>query len=295
MYGDDFDRDFDSVVTPPANAFNLTSQSDKAAAPLDVEPISRANDTECAPVRPDPPSSGDSVTQSCGSDGLSMEERLWQAGAACVQRDVRECVRVECRSYQWLGHLLCLCLVVGLTLSIAQATGSWCDPEFATFWNLVIATFAVDFAVMQPVFVAAVYLSRWLVQEPDDDDDEENVEENVSGTGGVCGHQRVRHDLHPIHGQWRYVGPFMHNIDFDDAVPDAINTASTATDIPVFRRLESNPLIEGKAAPEPNNPSTNDGKAATAVVDDIAAPSSAPAPRRNEGQSKRDALDVDSD
>jgi hypothetical protein len=67
------------------------------------------------------------------------------------------------------------------------------------FWPLIAIVVVLDVIVVQPFYVLVVYLWRWLLNDSEDDE-----------TGDLLS---IVHELHPIHGQWRYEGPLF---DMDD-------------------------------------------------------------------------------
>ena len=159
-------------------------------------------------------------------------------------RDPRECVVVDTSPYRAAGFAACACLAVTFGLVTVKTTAAWCDPAFAAFWLLLLETAAVDVVVAQPLLLAGTALWRWLTaaeedDEEDDDDDNRDQDDGSTGTLGSsdtsctqpqakdAGKKRapplsLRFDAHPIHGQWRHVGPLVvafDHADFDDATP----------------------------------------------------------------------------
>ena len=114
---------------------------------------------------------------------------------------------MDCRSFAVAGYIVCAFVSISLLLLISSNTVAWCASEMATFWTVMVASFALDAIVVQPLFVGTVYMWRWM-QSDDEIAADGNDAEDTSG---------IVHELHPIDGQWRYVGPVMASVPWDES------------------------------------------------------------------------------
>jgi hypothetical protein len=91
---------------------------------------------------------------------------------------------VESWSYTKAGFALCSVFALGLAAAAFVLMAPLCGKNLAAVELALAIAFAMDIAVAQPLFVAAVMLWRWLVSDRADGASE--------------------HSLHPIHGQRVY-------------------------------------------------------------------------------------------
>ena len=141
------------------------------------------------------------------NDGEDRGEYAARLGVSCVERDPRDCVQVDAWAFSAGGHVVALVACVGFALLVANNTKMWCDTDFAEYWLIFVAQLVTDVALVQPFIVLLVFAWRWMIHDADDDDENETTA------------NRVVHQLHPIHGQWRYVGAVSTDVTFD-TTPD---------------------------------------------------------------------------
>jgi hypothetical protein len=217
---DDLDAAY-STSPRSAGAAGNSSPSDDDVV-LAIEP--KAEDTGAAPAaipetstRPCTADDSKSGTGSsaAGTRSLNDTKSLRAAGASCTVRDPTTCVVIHSRNFTIVGHVASVVLSVLLALWTAASIAPWCAPEYAAFGWLLLYAALFDATAAQGAVVGGTYVWRWLNTDEDDalDDDDDNDGDCKEPTGGDAGtpaaKERVVHTLHPIHGQWRYVGPLL--------------------------------------------------------------------------------------
>jgi len=133
----------------------------------------------------------------------------------------RNYVIVHAALYTTVGAIACVLLTLALVMFVANATAAWCEVEMSAFRDVMLCAALFDVFGAQPLIIALTFVWRWLQIEVDavDDDDEPNGgrradfdDEYDASTGDSnakpgCGRGEMVHELHPIDGQWRLVGP----------------------------------------------------------------------------------------
>jgi hypothetical protein len=176
------------------------------------------------------------LSDSCGSanadDSLDgVIETDVPEGRSCGRRDPRTCVIVNANMYVLAGHVLNGLAAFGFAVSTASNTGAWCTAEFEQFYALFGAAVLLDLVALQPLLLALTWAWRWLVDEGPSSS-EEGEEDAL-----------IVHELHPIHGQWRFEGPLLEadELAFDDDLnhtqekkqqQDSLHVSSDSTDYP---------------------------------------------------------------
>jgi hypothetical protein len=215
------ERTAPAPLSPPNESFSSTSNAMPPAENLDEPTTARAvtaaggqlraasldkttdtpspNHNEENGAAPTAAPANDATASSTHDSHADTVTAMRLAGVACSHRNAAECVQVEYALYQWLGHLVCAVGAIACVLSIADVTGSWCEAHYNAHWPIFGIAIALDVSLAQPLFMMGVLLWRWLLYTEDEDPDHQTAPEHR-----CLAH--VRLDLHPIHGQWRFVG-----------------------------------------------------------------------------------------
>jgi hypothetical protein len=198
------DGDSDKDEAPDTTIVALPRQQRSKLAPHATGSLCMASPTDeqhdkenCSPM-------------ACDSVIDAAESAAAAEGRSCARRDPRTCVIVNANMYVLAGHALNGLGAFGFALATASNTGSWCVAEFEEFYALFGAAVLLDLLAMQPLLLALTWAWRWLVDDGSSTAGGESEVEETS-VGGV-------HELHPIHGQWRYEGPLLEadELSFDD-------------------------------------------------------------------------------
>ena len=87
-------------------------------------------------------------------------------------------------------------------------TAPWCAPEHATFLRVLLFAIVIDAVPMQTGVALIAVTESWVNADDADTDSsaaDDSDDEHPTRTASLCcGGLQV--DLHPVHGQWRYVG-----------------------------------------------------------------------------------------
>jgi hypothetical protein len=134
---------------------------------------------------------------------------------SCAERCRLDCVVVDSTAYTVAGFVCCAVGALGLVSHVAVETAPWCAAELSAFRDVMLVALAVDVAGVQPLIAGLVHAWRWVsheaAEEDDDADDassgEDEGERRAATSARGAGCLTVPHELHPIAGQWRYVGP----------------------------------------------------------------------------------------
>jgi hypothetical protein len=146
----------------------------------------------------------------------NAEEDVRRQNVACLGRDPRDCVEVDARKFTIAGYAGSLLTCIALALIVADNIKSWCDSEYSAFWHIIAVAVVSDLVVIQPLCVALTYAWRWLVHDAGEDEGFDEEDESMVG-------KHIIHELHPIHGQWRYEGALMSQFDFHVDSPTALS------------------------------------------------------------------------
>jgi hypothetical protein len=202
-YNGDEDDDDDSEEAAPrtARARVMDDKSDKVAI---ADVASKKHGLGAAERQQRQPQPSEGHDRRSADDGYPTTDSISSTSAPGIaSRDPRDCVEVSSRAFTLGGYAVCIVVAVALLIFVATNVVTWCDEQFGRFWLVLGLAAAFDVALLQPLFVAAVYLWRWLTSDDSGDD------------GGAT---VIMHETHPIHGQWRYEGS-LHLLD--DVVDEA--------------------------------------------------------------------------
>jgi hypothetical protein len=174
-------------------------------------------------------SADDSVGQNCDTARAETEEtdsHRRQRRAAMLAAVPTHATHVRVSAYRSTAAAMGLALVLFVTATVGGvlATRDWCAAAQARYNTAFAAVLAVDFLVASPLWVALLYLYRWVMAEP------RVVAHSPRGARGSVGsenasasspmapaaawqHQQqqqpgeikavVEHEPYPIHNAWR--------------------------------------------------------------------------------------------
>jgi len=168
------EEDGDAEQTPVAHGIGTSSSDDHHSVTTVIE--SSTQDTGTAPVEP----------------------------RTCKTRDVQTCVVVDSFTFSAVGYAFAVFFGIALAMTVASATAAWCAAEMALFRDVVLIAAAADIIGVQALVMGATAAWRWLTSEEDPNDGDSASDEDDETA--VSPRRRTTHELHPIDGQWRYVG-----------------------------------------------------------------------------------------
>ena len=211
------------------NATTTAGGAYSSDAPTNLSTAVR-NDSFVNIAKPKPPASEEpepsTTTTTTEAEDNGAEEQAKPAPPTPFRKleHPRNYVVVHAVFYTAVGALACLLLTLALVTFTANATAPWCAYEMSVFRDVMLAAAIADVLAAQPLIIALTFVWRWLQTENDDDDDigddavnqgrrhadfdeEYDQETGAAATSPGCGQGQVAHELHPIDGQWRLVGP----------------------------------------------------------------------------------------
>jgi hypothetical protein len=158
--------------------------------------------------KPQPLADEDSYTPSAVTESGSAGE---SASSTAGARHPQTHVVVDCRSYRAIG-LGSAAVLGGLCLVLfIDAASGWCQPERARFNTALGMGVAMDVLAIQPALGLLALAFEWLAddsadEDEQDDDDEAGLTAEEIAQRKAPWYAKRRFELHPVHGQWRFVG-----------------------------------------------------------------------------------------
>jgi hypothetical protein len=147
------------------------------------------------------------------ADGDATDE---PSADGVFSRSVLDHVTVDARSYTLTGYAALVVVVVALITLLATATRDWCAPEHRAFWQLVGISVLLDVFGTQLAVGGLAIGFAWVAHNPEESDhddvdahelDNETEKEETAERAKSCWSLHgPRVELHPVHGQLRFVG-----------------------------------------------------------------------------------------